>query len=132
MAYMRITMDGTTYRVRLKYDTMLRHFDIIQGPNAGPMLAGNEEFDDAGTGFTYRMAVEPDSEYLSDYYSFYEAITTPGVTHTITLPYNGTTITYEAKVLSGDDTFGGKLSGQNLWHGLTVQYRYVAPQKEVT
>ena len=30
------------------------------------------------------------------------------------------------------DTFGGKLSGQNLWHGLTVQYRYVAPQKEVT
>lgn len=130
MAYMRLTMDGTTYRVKLVYDTMVRHFEILQGVNAGPMLAGNEEFDDQGTGFSYQLRVEPDVEHLDDYYDFYEAITTPGVTHRITVPYNNTTISYEAKVLSGDDTFGGKLSGDNLWKGLTVNYRYVTPQKE--
>lgn len=132
MAYERIIMDGTTYRVRLIYDTMRRHFDIIQGPNAGPMLAGNKTYDDAGTGFTYQMAVEQDPSYPEDYYAFYEAITTPGVTHTVTVPYNDTTLTYAAKILSGDDVYKGWLSGHRVWAGLVVQYEYVAPQKEVT
>lgn len=131
MAYERIVMDGVTYRVRLIYDTRRRAFELIEGPNAGPALAGNNIYDDRGTGFSYQMAVEPDPAYMQDYYDFYEAITTPGVTHQITVPYNNTTMTYEAKIRSGSDVDKGLLSGKRVWGGLVIQYDYVSPQKEV-
>lgn len=124
-----IVMDGVTYRVRIVYDTMRRQFSLRSGPNAGVMLSGREERDLLGTAYGYSMSVEPDPAFRQDYDDFFEAISAPVDTHQITLPYGQSTITYDAMIESGEDTFGGRLGGQNVWKGLTVYYRPIEPQR---
>ena len=125
----QLNMDGTTYRVRIVYDTLIRSFELLEGVNAGEMLSGRHERDLLGTGYTYQMQVEPDPRYPTDYDAFFEAISAPVDSHTIIMPYGQTTITYEAMVESGQDTYRGIVGGRTKWRGLTVQYRYIEPQR---
>lgn len=125
----QLNMDGTTYRVRIVYDTLIRSFELLEGVNAGEMLSGRHERDLLGTGYTYQMQVEPDPRYPTDYDAFFEAISAPVDSHTINMPYGQTTITYEAMVESGQDTYRGIVGGRTKWRGLTVQYRYIEPQR---
>ena len=125
----QLNMDGTTYRVRIVYDTLVRSFELLEGVNAGEMLSGRHERDLLGTGYTYQMQVEPDPRYPTDYDAFFEAISAPVDSHTIIMPYGQSTITYEAMVESGQDTYQGTVAGQTKWRGLTVQYRYIEPQR---
>ena len=125
----QLNMDGTTYRVRIVYDTLIRSFELLEGVNAGEMLSGRHERDLLGTGYTYQMQVEPDPRYPTDYDAFFEAISAPVDSHTIIMPYGQTNITYEAMVESGQDTYQGTVAGQTKWRGLTVQYRYIEPQR---
>lgn len=125
----QLNMDGTTYRVRIVYDTLIRSFELLEGVNAGEMLSGRHERDLLGTGYTYQMQVEPDPRYPTDYDAFFEAISAPVDSHTIIMPYGQSTITYEAMVESGQDTYRGIVSGRTRWRGLTVQYRYIEPQR---
>lgn len=125
----QLNMDGTTYRVRIVYDTLVRSFELLEGVNAGEMLSGRHERDLLGTGYTYQMQVEPDPRYPTDYDAFFEAISAPVDSHTIIMPYGQTNITYEAMVESGQDTYRGIVGGRTKWRGLTVQYRYIKPQR---
>lgn len=125
----QLNMDGTTYRVRIVYDTLVRSFELLEGVNAGEMLSGRHERDLLGTGYTYQMQVEPDPLYPTDYDAFFEAISAPVDSHTIIMPYGQTNITYEAMVESGQDTYRGIVGGRTKWRGLTVQYRYIEPQR---
>lgn len=127
-----IIMDGITYRVRVVYDTMQRNFTLLSGANAGTMLSQREERDLIGTGFSYDMNIEPDPQYIEDYDAFYQAISAPVDTHTITLPYGQTTITYEAMIEGGTDTYRGKLGNKNMFHGLRITCRYIEPQRVVS
>ena len=82
----QLNMDGTTYRVRIVYDTLIRSFELLEGVNAGEMLSGRHERDLLGTGYTYQMQVEPDPRYPTDYDAFFEAISAPVDSHTIIMP----------------------------------------------
>lgn len=125
----QLNMDGTTYRVRIVYDTLIRSFELLEGVNAGEMLSGRHERDLLGTGYTYQMQVEPDPRYPTDYDAFFDAISAPVDSHTIIMPYGQSTITYEAMVESGQDTYRGIVGGRTKWRGLTVKYRYIEPQR---
>lgn len=125
----QLNMDGTTYRVRIVYDTLIRSFELLEGVNAGEMLSGRHERDLLGTGYTYQMQVEPDPLCPTDYDAFVDAISAPVDSHIIIMPYGQSTITYEAMVESGQDTYRGIVSGRTRWRGLTVQYRYIEPQR---
>ena len=125
----QLNMDGTTYRVRIVYDTLVRSFELLEGVNAGEMLSGRHERDLLGTGYTYQMQVEPDPLCPTDYDAFVDAISAPVDSHIIIMPYGQSTITYEAMVESGQDTYRGIVSGRTRWRGLTVQYRYIEPQR---
>ena len=125
----QLNMDGTTYRVRIVYDTLVRSFELLEGVNAGEMLSGRHERDLLGTGYTYQMQVEPDPRYPTDYDAFFEAISAPVDSHTIIMPYGQTNITYEAMVESGQDAYRVIVGGRTKWRGLTVQYRYIEPQR---
>ena len=127
--YTGITMDGTAYRVRVRHNTLVRSFALLEGPNAGDMLTGRHERDLLGTGYSYQLAVEPAPEAPEDYDRFYEALSAPVDTHTITLPYGQGTMTFEAEILGGSDTWGGRLAGYDRWSGLVVEYRYIQPQR---
>lgn len=124
-----IVMDGITYRVRVIYDSMARAFSLLEGPNAGDMLSGRHERDLLGTRYGYSMQVEPDPAHPEDYDAFYDAVSAPVDSHQITLPYGQSTISYEAMIESGQDTYAGILGGKQRWKGLQINYRPIEPQR---
>ena len=125
-----ITMDGITYRVRLVYDSMVLSFELLEGPNEGTMLSGYHERDLQGTKYGHSMKVEPDPTFPEDFDAFFHALSAPVNSHHVELPYGQVTIAYDAEIQDGEVTYGGKLLGKNRWHGLTVNYIPIEPQRE--
>lgn len=124
-----ITMDGIFYDVRVKYDTLDRAFRLTEGVNAGDMLSGRHERDLVGTYYDYALQVEPNPKNRAAYDAFYQAISAPQDTHSITLPYGQETITFDAMVESGADRYRGEVGGERRWTALTVQFSAVKPQR---
>ena len=131
MAFIGLTMDGTAYRVRIVYDTYMRAFQLMEGTNAAYMLSGRYERDLIGTAYTYEMRVEPDPRYPEDYDAFFDAISQPVPSHSITVFNGQDTMTYDAMIQSAQDTYKGILSGVHQWGNLTVRYIPIEPQMEV-
>lgn len=129
---MTITMDGVAYRLFVRYESLGRSFRLEDGDNAGKMLSGYQKRDLIGTYYDYSMQVEPDPAAPGDYDAFFDAISAPVDSHSLTLPYGQSTITFDAMVTSGDDAYQGKVAGRQRWGGLQVQFTAQAPQKEPT
>lgn len=132
MELMTILMDGVTYRVRVVFNTLVRAFELVEGPVHGDMLSGRHERDLVGTKYDYEMGVEPDPRYQSDYDAFFEAISDPVDSHSITVPNGQGTLTYQAMIERGSDTYRGRLAGQRRWGGLVVTFKAISVQKEPT
>lgn len=129
---MTVILDGTSYNLFVRYETLGRSFHLDDGDNANYMLSGLYQRDLIGTYYDYTMEVEPDPKHPEDYDSFFDAITAPVPSHTITLPYGQSTITYDAMVTSGSDLYRGVVAGKSRWGGLQVQFTAKKPQKEPT
>ena len=132
MELMTVLMDGVTYRVRVVFNTLVRAFELVEGPVHGDMLSGRHERDLVGTKYDYEMGVEPDPRYQSDYDAFFEAISDPVNSHSITVPNGQGTLTYQAMIERGSDTYRGRLAGQRRWGGLVVTFKAISVQKEPT
>lgn len=124
-----ILMDGKLYRVRLVYNTLERSFSLHSGENEGYMISGRHERDLLGTGYSYEMGVEPDPADPTAYDQFYDAISAPVDSHEITMPYGQSTITFQAEINSGNDTWRGRLAGINRWTGLKVKFSPISLQR---
>ena len=129
---MTIVMDQVTYHLPVKYETIGRSFHQDDRDIADYMLSGLYKRDLLGTYYDYAMEVEPDPQYPGDYDSFFEAITAPVDSHSLTLPYGQSTITFDAMVTSGSDLYRGQVAGFNRWGGLQVQFTAQKPQREPT
>ena len=127
---MDVILDGKTYTVNVKTDSFIESFDIRSGVNADTSIAGTDIPDIIGTYFAHEMAVEPDWEHIDDYTDFYDALCQPVPYHTITVPHNQGTLTYQAKVLSGKQTLKKEMDGFNLYTGFVVKYIPTKPQIE--
>ena len=128
----KITMDGTVYRVRVKFGTLGRSFRIPDGENAGELLSGRDARDVIGTYYDYTMSVEPDPRYPEDYDAFYNAISAPVDSHEIKMPYGQTTVTFQAMVTGGSDMSQGVLGGVQRWSGLKISFTAIAPARTPT
>lgn len=126
---MQILMDGTTYRLNVRYETLGRSFRLSEGQNAGEMLSGDYTRDLVGTYYDYAMQVEPDPRFPADYDAFFEAISAPVSSHSLTLPYGQSTITFDAMVSGGEDGYRGESAGRKRWGGLQVQFTAKKPQR---
>lgn len=124
---MPITMDGVTYQVRVKYNSLEQSFRLEDGPNAGTMMSGLRERDLLGTYYDYSLSVEPDPAKLEDYNKFFRAISAPVPSHTIVLPDGDGTLTFQAMVYSGAHRFKGTVGGTPRWSGLTVLFESLKP-----
>ena len=62
---MSVVMDGITYQVRVRVDSLDRSFRIPDGGNAGDLLSGRYSRDIVGTYYDYTMEVEPCLLYTS-------------------------------------------------------------------
>lgn len=127
-----ILMDGTTYKVRVVYNSLVRSFELRSGENEDYMISGRHERDLLGTGYAYQLAVEPDPAHPEAYDAFYEAISSPVPSHKITMPYGQGTLEFDAEILSGEDRLLGKLAGVNRWTGLVVDFHPLSLQRKPT
>lgn len=126
---MKIVMDGTTYNLRVQYETIGRSFRLEDGENAGKMISGLYERDLVGTYYDYSMTVEPEPGSEADYDAFYEVISAPVSSHSITMPYGQGTMTFDAMVYEGTDLYRGMVAGQRKWAGLQVTFSAKGPQR---
>ena len=127
-----ILMDGTAYKVRVVYNSLVRSFELRSGENEDYMISGRHERDLLGTGYAYQLAVEPDPAHPEAYDAFYEAISSPVPSHKITMPYGQGTLEFDAEILSGEDRLLGKLAGVNRWTGLVVDFKPLSLQSKPT
>lgn len=137
MTATRITVDNATYRVLVEYDTLKRSFELMEGDNAGTAISGRTIRDILGTNYTYTMTVRADPNYPADYDNFYRKISEPVDYHTITLssflestPYTASEITFQAKILSGEDTYKGYYMNRKYWDELEVTFEPMEPQRK--
>ena len=128
----QVIMDGVSYRLNVRYETLGRSFRLEEGQNAGTMLSGDYTRDLMGTYYDYSMEVEPDPRFPADYDAFYEAISAPVSSHSLTLPYGQSTITFDAMVSEGTDLYRGKVANRTRWGGLQVQFTAKKPQRTPT
>lgn len=89
MTATRITVDNTTYRVLVEYDTLKRSFELMEGDNQGTAISGRTIRDILGTNYKYTMTVRTDPDYPSDYDAFYWKISEPVDYHQIVIPCGG-------------------------------------------
>ena len=112
-----ITMDGKTYRVRVIFPSVEETARLEDGLNAGEMLSGRRE------------SVEPDPRYPQDYDQFFDDISAPVPSHTITMPHGQGTVTYEAMVYSARHVANGVIAGVRRWRGLQVTFQGIRPAR---
>ena len=124
-----ITMDGIFYDVRVKYDTLDRAFRLTEGVNAGDMLSGRHERDLVGTYYDYALQVEPNPKNRAAYDAFYQAISAPQDTHSITLPYGQGELTFQGHVASVQDALERYDGSAPVWGALRIEIVPVAPQR---
>ena len=125
-----ITIDGRDYNIRIKYETLRRAFDIEEGRNKGNALDGTLLRDIIGTRYNYQIDIEPDPADPTDYDEFYELISSPETSHEVSFPFGQETITFQAAIESGTDTYFGVIGCQRRWGGLSIVFRALTPQRK--
>lgn len=124
-----LTIDGRDYDVRVVYGSLERTFEILEGPNAGTSLNATRIRDIIGTAVSYSLTVEPNPANVADYDAFYEAISSPTESHTVSFPYGQTTLAFEALITGGADAYSGKFGGVNRFKSLSLSFVPVEPQR---
>lgn len=127
--YDKLTMDGVQYDVRIMYGSIQRTFEIVEGTNADVSINATRIRDILGTAYSYQMQIEPNPNNMADYYSFYEAISSPQNFHHITAPYNNTTIDFDCCIDGGTDADMGIFANNRKWSALTLAFTPKAPQR---
>ena len=128
MAYLGVTVDGTTYRVRIVKNTYREHVDFIEGPLAGDMESGRRERDLKGAAATFYMTVQPDYRYLEDYDALWERLRQPVDSHRVTTFENQELLTFDAQIQTLDKTYDGVLGGRKTYKGMTLAFVPAKPQ----
>lgn len=121
-----ITIDNTTFDVGVikitrkasqKVDALGTTLDLIK------------HYDIQGTYYDYEVELATQHMELNAYDNLYEAVTTP-TTHTVTLPYGQSTLTFEARVTVASDVLVKSFTNFKKWGILKITFEALSPQKE--
>ena len=123
-----ITVDGVEYS-KIHVVSLKRSFSVLDGENAGRTMDGAMQRDIIGTYYNYSLEIDPYDSDPAEYDSFWETISSPSDSHTVSFPYGRSTLAFEAYVSNGEDELWDILSGQNRWNNLTVNFIAMDPQR---
>lgn len=122
-----ITVDDVEYKVNLLYASLTRKFSIMEGDNSGQTIVGRQRRDIVGTTYEYELAIEQDPDNPADYDALYEVLSSPIESHRVSFPYGQTTLSFNAMITDGQDTYGGTFAGVELWSGLKIRFSSIEP-----
>lgn len=122
-----ITIDNTTYNVGIIKITRQASQKL---ESLGTTLDLRKHYDIKGTYYDYEVELATKQMNVTDYDSLYEVLTTPQESHTVTMPYGQSTITFEARVSVTSDSLINKFALLRKWSSLKVTFEALTPQKE--
>lgn len=122
-----ITIDNNSYDVGIIKITRRATQDIDK---LGTTMDLRKHYDIKGTYYDYEVELATYKMQLADYDNLYEVLTTPQESHTVTLPYGQTTLTFEARVSVASDSLIKSFTALKKWSSLKVTFEALTPQKE--
>lgn len=122
------SLDGIEYS-KIHVTSLKRSFAVLDGENAGRTMDGAMQRDIIGTYYNYSLEIDPYDSDQEEYDSFWETISSPSDSHTVSFPYGRDMLTFEAYVSNGEDELLDILKGSNRWNNLTVNFIAMDPQR---
>lgn len=122
-----ISIDNNTYNVGIIKITRKASQKI---ESLGTTLDLRKHYDIKGTYYDYEVEVATQHLNVADYDSLYEVLTTPQESHTVTLPYGQSTLTFDARVSIASDVLIQKFTTFKKWGTLKITFEALTPQKE--
>lgn len=122
-----ITIDDNTYEVGIIKITRNASQNI---ESLGVTLDQRKHYDIKGTYYNYEVELATARMNVTDYDNLYEAITAPQESHTVTMPYGQTTLTFDARISVASDSLISSFNTFKKWGTLKVTFEALTPQKE--
>lgn len=107
-----ITIDLTTYDVGVIRITRKASQKV---ESLGTTLDLTKHYDVKGTYYDYEVEFYPRKMSLADYDALYEVLTDPTESHTVTLPYAQTNLTFTARVTASEDVMISRYGNKTKW-----------------
>lgn len=123
-----IVVDGVEYS-KIHVMSLKRSFSVLDGENAGRTMDAAMHRDVLGTFYNYSMEIDPYDSDPEEYDSFWETISAPVDSHTVSFPYGRDMLTFEAYVSNGEDELFDILKGSNRWDNMSVNFIAMEPQR---
>ena len=123
-----ITIDNETFDLGIIKITSKATLDK---DSLGKTMDGTKHYDVKGTYYDYDVTFNTRAMNVEEYDRLYELITEPVESHTVTLPYGQSNITFLAHTKVGSDSIVFKYGNTRKWGGFTVTFESLIPQKEV-
>lgn len=119
-------IDGVN--LRLNVVKLEREFSVTDTKNSGRLNNFDMYREIAGTFYNYTLEIEPIMQYWEDYDTFYQMISAPETKHRLVVPYSQNQLEFDAYITKGKDSLQRR-NGKNLWHGLSVYFVAMSPQR---
>ncbi len=124
-----ISIDGQTFNVGTM--KVVRKPSIDKIP-LGTTLDGTKHYLNKGVYYDYEITISTRNMNVSEYDALYELITTPANSHVVSVPYNQTTITFNAFLSVSNDTLLQSYTNFKRWGTLTIIAEALEYAKEAT
>ena len=125
------TIDGLDLRIQVT--DLERSFAVTDSDNSGRVQSRRMYRDIIGTFYNYTLTIDPDKSNRADYDTFYDIISAPVESHTMSFPYGQETLEFEAYVTNGKDKLKKEKDkdGNDIikWSGLSIDFIAMEPQR---
>lgn len=122
-----VSIDNTSYDVGVVRITRKASQRV---ESLGTTLDLHKHYDVKGTYYDYDVEFFPRKMSRIAYDALYEALTDPLESHTVTLPYGQTDLTFTARVTTTEDVLQARYGNKTFWGGIKVTFEALTPQKE--
>lgn len=112
-----IKIDGVEYKASWKTNDLKRKFEIINGDNSG-RLQGNKDMylEYVGTFYNYEGTLMRDRNCTTEEWDkLIGVLANPINDHTVTVPFNQTTMTWQFYISSGEQNLIWLTDDENRW-----------------
>ena len=120
-----VIIDGTTFSGVVA--EVKRSFTVMDSDNTGRTLDGVMHRDVIGTYYNYDITFTCNNVNGSTYDRLYDILSQPTESHSITVPFGQSTLTYEAYITSGKDVL--KKYKPAIWGELQVSCIAMRPNR---
>lgn len=128
---MTFTIDGVDFSSLVIPDSLVESFENIAQDTSGVLQNHSDYFDMVGTKFSYQISLRKRSTATAAQWdSLNEILSSPVPSHTVTVPHNQTTWTFDAHISGGSRSLLAQLNGRNVWGDITINLTPISPQKE--